>query len=213
MTLYGISGLGADKRVCDYLTLNCKFIPIEWIEPVKNETIEGYAARLSKVIDQTGEFGILGVSFGGLVAVEISKIINPNLTILISSAETKYELRPVIKALGKTRLSKLIPANLFDPPRKITHFLFGTDSKELLNNILDDTDLHFTKWAVNELLNWKNVDHVEQILKLSGTRDKLIPPIKDPKINLIKGGGHFIIVDKAAEISEIINERIESLNI
>ena len=94
MKLYGLSGLGTDKRVFEYLTLDYEFIPIDWIEPRRKETIEEYALRLSELIDKNEDFGILGVSFGGLVAIEISKILNPKLTILISSVETKNELRP-----------------------------------------------------------------------------------------------------------------------
>lgn len=39
MKIYGISGLGADKRVFQFLTLNYEFISIDWITPNKNETI------------------------------------------------------------------------------------------------------------------------------------------------------------------------------
>ena len=87
MKVYGISGLGADKRVFEKLTLDLELIPIDWITPYKNERIEDYAKRLSKKIDKKEEFIIIGVSFGGLIATEISKILKSKLTILISSAE------------------------------------------------------------------------------------------------------------------------------
>lgn len=208
MKLYGISGLGADKRVFDYLALDCDFIPIEWIEPKPNESIEDYSLRLSAVIDNDIEFGILGVSFGGLIATEISKILKPVLTILISSVETKYELRPLIKAIGKLNLTKVIPLKLFDPPRKIAHFLFGTNKTQLLDSILDDSDIRFTKWAICELVSWKNQEKLESVLKIGGTKDKLIPSRWIENTNLINGGGHFMIVDKATEISKLINEKI-----
>ena len=65
MKIYGISGLGADQRVFKYLKLDCEFIPIDWITPLKRESIENYALRLAQVIDTNEAFGILGVSFGG----------------------------------------------------------------------------------------------------------------------------------------------------
>lgn len=209
MRIYGISGLGADKRVFERLTLECEFIPIDWIQPLQNESIEDYSKRISAVIDQDNDYGILGVSFGGLIAVEISKVLNPILTVLISSAETKLDLRTVFRGIGKTGITSLIPSQFFDPPRAIAHFIFGTNEKDLLNDILDDTDLKFTKWAVNELLNWKNTQRLERVLKISGTDDKLIPPNKDEKIHLIKGGEHFMIVDRATEISQIINQEMK----
>lgn len=115
MKIYGISGLGADERVFKFLNLKFEFVPISWIEPLKNETIENYSKRLSKIIDSKKDFCLIGVSFGGLIAVEISKILNPKLTILISSAHTKDELRPIYRWFGKTKLIKIIPTFLFDP--------------------------------------------------------------------------------------------------
>ncbi|MBW6483698.1 MAG: alpha/beta hydrolase [Vicingaceae bacterium] len=205
MKIYGISGLGADESVFKYLNLKHKIIPLAWIKHDKNESLEHYASRLAANIDINEDFGVLGVSFGGLVAVEISKILNPKVTILISSVETKDELGFLIKGLGKMNLVKYLPSKIFNPPKKIAHFLFGTDNKELLNKILDDTDLDFTKWAVNELLNWKNTTTLSSIIKISGTNDKLLPPTKANNTILIEKGEHFMIVDKANEISELIN--------
>ena len=95
MKLYVISGLGADKRVFQYLTLNYELIPIDQINPQGNESIKTYSIRLAQKIDTSEKFGIVGVSFGGLVAVEISKQLKPAITILISSVETRGELRQI----------------------------------------------------------------------------------------------------------------------
>lgn len=208
MKIYGISGLGADKRVFNFLKINCEFIPIEWIKPIKNESIENYSKRLSIVIETDSDFGILGVSFGGLIAVEISKFLNPKLTILISSAETKNELRGIYKLFGKTNIIKLIPNQFFNPPRFAAHYLFGADNKKLLNEILDDTDLQFAKWAVSKLTTWKNKVKINPVLKISGTKDKLLRPDSDKNTVLIENGEHFMIVDKSIEISNLINTHL-----
>tara|TARA_R110002126_G_scaffold55819_6_gene149726 strand:+ start:36672 stop:37151 length:480 start_codon:yes stop_codon:yes gene_type:complete len=159
MKIFAISGLGADQRVFKFLTLKHELIPIEWIKPQKKETIIEYSKRLIEKhqIENEKEFGILGVSFGGLIATEISKITNPKITILISSVETKNELSGIIRLFGKTKIIELIPERFLKPPKFIAHFMFGTKNKELLNSILDDTDLNFTKWAIRALINWQNV--------------------------------------------------------
>jgi len=205
MKIYAISGLGADQRVFKFLQLDHELIPINWIIPLKNEPIQSYALRLAKSIDLEEEFALLGVSFGGLIAVELSKILNPKITILISSIETKNELNPMFRWFGNTRINKLFPVSFFNPPRWIAYYLFGTNKKQLLNSILNDTDLNFAKWAVNELLNWKNEDSLANVVKISGSNDKILPPPKNSEIILISGGEHFMIVDRADEISEIIN--------
>lgn len=211
MKIYGISGLGADKRVFKYLTLEHELIPVDWIKPKPKETIIEYSKRLIKEyeIGKTSEFGILGVSFGGLIATEISKLTNPKFTILISSVETRKELSGIIKFAGKSKLIELIPKSLLNPPKAIAHFIFGTKKKELLNSILDDTDLIFAKWAIRELMNWKNQSEIPNLIKIGGTKDKLLPP-KGKNTILIEKGEHFMIVDKANEISEIINREIKT---
>ncbi len=209
MKIYGISGLGADKRVFDRLSLSHELIPIDWIDPTPNESIQSYSSRLKEVIDTSEPFVLIGVSFGGLIAIEISKILQPELTILISSAETKNELRSIYRGFGKTNLIKLIPHQLFDMPRGLATFIFGTDEKQLLTDILNDTDLSFVKWAIGELTHWKNETKLGNVITISGSKDKLIPPSQPDY--LILGGEHFMIVDRADTISTIINDEIRRI--
>lgn len=210
MKIYGFSGLGADERVFEYLDLNCEFIPVNWIDPRPEEAIEEYCKRLIHGLDipKSDQIGILGVSFGGLIAIEVSKLINPKFCILISSVETRNDLRSLYKGIGKTGIINLIPSKLLAPPKKIAHFLFGTNKKDLLNSIMDDTDLNFLKWALSALMNWKNEEVLPYTLKIGGTKDRLLPS-KSKNTVLIEGGEHFMIVDRAEEISEIINRKIE----
>ncbi|MEL6833094.1 MAG: alpha/beta hydrolase [Bacteroidota bacterium] len=208
MKIYAISGLGADERVFSYLELQGELIALQWLKPRTNEPLESYALRMAEKVNQAEPFALLGVSFGGLVAVEMSKVLQPNLTILISSVETKDELSTVYRLLGKTKLVKWIPYPLFDPPRMLASWVFGAKRKALLNEILNDTDLKFAKWAVNALLTWQNTTKLTTpLLKIGGTNDKLLPP--QGNTILIENGAHFMIVDRAEEISQIINERLE----
>ena len=62
--IYLISGLGADERVfqnLDFGRLKPTFI--KWIEPIKNETIEEYALRLSLQIKIERIIGIVDKCF------------------------------------------------------------------------------------------------------------------------------------------------------
>lgn len=211
MKIYAISGLGADSRVFNFLTLDLKIIPLEWISPLEKETIEHYALRLSQKINQTEPFILMGVSFGGIMATEIAKITQPKATILISSAELKTELRWIYRTISTTRIIPLLPTSFFNLPRFISSWLFGTTHKQLLHNILDDTDLEFTKWAIIQLTTWKNIETIRNCYKICGSKDKLIPPNpKAPNVHHIQNGEHLMIVDKAKEISSIINQFILS---
>ena len=70
-----MSGLGVDKRVFDNINfgkLDLEFI--DWIEPTKKESLQDYSSRISKKVTSENPI-LIGLSFGGIVAVEISKII------------------------------------------------------------------------------------------------------------------------------------------
>lgn len=208
MKIYCISGLGADRRVFDYLNLDLELIPIDWIEPKTHESIQDYSLRLSKFIDTRSDFGILGVSFGGLVAIEISKTLKPSFTILISSVATKTEIPSLYRLVGKSGFLKHIPEYLFNPPLWLAHYLFGAKNTDLLDKILNDTDLRFTKWAINQLVHWNNEDRIQNLIRVHGTKDKLLPYRGKGDVEFVKNGEHLMIVDEAEEVSRIINEVI-----
>lgn len=128
MTIYGISGLGADERVFQYLELSQKIEPINWIKPLYKESMHSYCNRLSnQIIDD--DFVLIAVSFGGLVAIELNKILKPKYTILISSAETKQDLRKIYKLFGKLGFINLLPGSFFNLPNRIMSWLFGAKNK------------------------------------------------------------------------------------
>ena len=209
--IYIFSGLGVDKRVFDKIdfgNLNPKFV--DWIEPKKNESIENYCKRIYQEIKEENPI-LVGLSFGGIVAVEISKIIKTQNVILIASAKTKTELPLLYRIAGSLRITKLIPASILKQQNFLTNWFFGVNSNEdkiLLGKILEDTNNKFLKWAINEIANWKNTSEPMNFIHIHGNNDKIIP-IKNVKVNItIENGGHFMTVNKAKEIEHIIKNAI-----
>lgn len=204
MKLYLIGGLGADERVFKYLNLNTHTEIIQWIDPKPKEGLDSYAKRLLAQINSEEEFGILGVSFGGIVALEISKHLKPNKVILISSVETNDQLPKIYLTIGKSGILNIIPNSLIKPPNLILSFLFGAKNTELLKEIIRDTKPAFIRWSLNSIVNWTNDSNTIETIRIHGTNDKLIP-LKGKAIK-VKDGGHFMIADKAEEISKLVNK-------
>ncbi|AWA31065.1 alpha/beta hydrolase [Flavobacterium magnum] len=205
--IYIFSGLGVDRRVFDNIDfgdLDIEFV--EWIEPIKNENLENYAKRISKKIVSANPI-LVGLSFGGILAVEISKFLKPRKIILIASAKTRYELPKIYRVAGKMKLNKLLPSSMLKMQNFITNWFFGVETKDdklLLNNVLIDTNPKFLRWAINEIVNWKNETYPENYIHLHGTKDQIIP-IENVNVNFeIKNGGHFMTVNKPKEIETIL---------
>ncbi len=208
--VYCISGLGADQRVFQGLDINHELIPLPWIPPMKEESLQSYAHRLAAEIDKSNKVILLGVSFGGMIAVEIGKILDVEKTIIISSAETASDLGWKIGLVRKLGLIHVIPHSWLRPPSWLAVWIFGARNKKLLRAILKDTDTCFAKWAMKAVLSWRNQEKSSRTVKICGTKDRVIPPASKGNTYLIKGGSHFMIVDKAHEVSAIINEVLEA---
>lgn len=210
--IYIFSGLGVDKRVFDHIDfagLNVDFV--NWIDPLEKESIESYAQRISKNFESNSI--LIRLSFGGMLAVEVSKIIPTKKILLIASAKNKNELPTWFLIAGKLQLNRLVPSSLFKTTNFITNWLFGANTspeKKLLKNIIKDTDLKFLKWAINQIVNWQNLSVPQNCIHIHGTNDRILP-IKNVKADYhISNGGHFMTINKAKEIEYIINKNCNS---
>lgn len=208
--IYGLSGMGVDSRVFVNLSLENELVVLDWIAPQKNERIRHYANRLSQKIDATQPFILVGVSFGGIMAIEIAKIIEPKAIILISSAQTKSELRKIYRFLGRVHLMKIVPKTMLHPPAWLLQIFLGTAKRAMVKEILNDMEADFTHWALSELMKWDHDEVMKNCIKISGSRDLLMPLRKSKNNSVIKGGTHFMIVDRANEVSMLINNIIKS---
>ena len=205
-TIYLISGLGADARV--FQRLDFKHFEtriIQWIDPKPNETLAGYALRLSMQID-THKPILIGVSFGGMLAVEISQIIDCQKIILISSAKNSREIPSIYRLFGRLGLHRLIPVRLLKHANMLTYFFFGMKTKaekELLKGILDATDPVFLKWAMDAIVHWQNEALVPGLVHLHGDNDRILP-IKNISAAdfTILNGGHLMTFCQASEIND-----------
>ncbi|MGV8994487.1 MAG: alpha/beta hydrolase [Flavobacterium sp.] len=170
--IYIFSGLGADERVfqkLDFSGIDVTFIT--WIIPLEKESIEQYATRLLNQIPSKNPI-VIGLSFGGIMAVEIAKQIETKKIILIASAKTKDEIPFYFRLVGKLNLHKILPASLLKSSNLVTNWFFGTctlEDKQLLKQILIDTNPFFLKWALDKVAKWKNVDQPKNIFHITET--------------------------------------------
>ncbi len=214
--IYLISGLGADERVFSYLSFDNHITHhIKWFTPNNDESLSEYAKRLSVQI-QNNKPIIIGVSFGGIIAVELSKIIPYDKIIIISSAKNCYELPYYYKLAGGLRLYTIIPKNTLKWYNFIIAYLFGaltSEEKLLLKAIIEDTDVYFAKWAISRILTWKSLHlNTPNLYHIHGTRDRLIPFNNIMNCIKVDDGSHFMIVNKAKHINSIINDILLSVN-
>lgn len=207
--VYIFSGLGTDERVFKDIDLT-GYSPVfvKWIAPYKDETIENYSRRLTTQITSDHPT-LIGLSFGGMVAMEVCKHIEAEHLILIASAKTKNEIPFYFRMAGYLRLDRLVPTAWMKSPNFIDNWLFGLtgeSDKRLLKEILEDTDPAFLRWAINQILHWKNNQTFSKVTHIHGRSDRILPYRFINADISIDQGGHFMTVNKSDELTRVIRD-------
>ncbi len=213
---YILSGLGADERVFDNIDFGHYkpvFIPWESVDP--KQSFESYIKQLSERVLEPNPI-LIGISFGGIVAQEMSALLNNCPVLILASVKTRAELPLWMKAGGKIGLQKLIPIKKLLKNKKGNHWFFGTktdEEKTILNQILADSDPLFTKWAIHQIVSWKRKTPVSsKVLHIHGTKDRIFHIRKLHPDYIIESGTHFMTVSQPEELSFTIQQALEKLS-
>ena len=217
MNVYFISGLGADRRAFDKIKLDTHHIVhhIDWLEPELNESIQHYAKRMSQNIDATQPFALVGLSFGGIMSIEIDKLINAKKIILISSVSHRKELPWYFKLSSVLRVHKLGFAHSIKHNERLMFWFFGTQSNKLkayLKEMIDGVSEYYLKWSMHQIVNWKQEHKPPNVFHIHGTLDKIFPIGNIQADKIIVKGSHFMVVTHGKQISEEINASLEKEN-
>jgi hypothetical protein len=212
--VYFISGLGADHRLYEkQIAAGLPIKVIDWKIPFPNESIEGYAKRMADEISPTNQcIFIGGVSFGGIMAIEMHKHISNAKIIIISSIKSSIEIPLHIKMWKYFPIYKILSGTLIKKAGILAKFIFGSMEKEdvkVFTTMVSEADPVFIKWAMHQIVNWKNKKYPDNILHIHGSKDLIFPIIylKKP-FTKIMAGTHIMIRTQSDEINFLLTEEI-----
>lgn len=213
--IYCISGLGADERVFSKFQFPEHEIHfIKWITPEKNETIENYAKKLIQQIQHPNPI-LIGLSFGGMMCIEIANQIKIEFIILVSSIKSTGEMPLWMRLSGKLKLNKIFPMRSFKLIEPIEDYNLGVttkEEKEMVNAYRKNIDQRYADWSINTILNWKSKNINTPIFHIHGDKDRIFS-IKNLKADhVIASGGHFMIMNKSDEVNACINSILQKHN-
>lgn len=208
--VYFISGLGADWRMFQFLKLpdHLEQHQIQWLVPQSfHEPLEDYARRLLPQIQDPKPI-LVGFSFGGLVAIELAKIIHPLQTIIISSLATRHALPWYYRLAGKTLMHKYMPFQVMQNTYPIAPYFFGAKSpyeRRLLKSVFFRINESFLRWALARLLDWKQETILPGLVQIHGTADKVLPMTDSLNTIKVQDGEHLMVIHRAEEVSAILS--------
>ncbi|MCB2378541.1 alpha/beta hydrolase [Hymenobacter sp. BT635] len=206
---YLIPGLGADERVFKNLLplLDGEAHVMAWPTPEADETLPHYVARMAAAIPPEQPCLVVGVSFGGVAALEIARLRPKARAVLVSSIPDADSLPLLLRVIRGTGVYKLFPPQWLKLFPRAGQWYFGVRNGEeyqIFKQILRDMDQAYTRWAIDRLLHWDSTNAGRSI-QILGSHDRVFPPGPAPVDHLIPGGTHFMVLSHAPEISRILN--------
>ncbi len=211
--IYFVPGLAANKSIFEYVSLPQEHFELhflEWIIPLSiEESIEDYAKRMCEPIVHENPI-LVGVSFGGIMVQEMSKLINPKKVIIISSIKNRDELPNRLKLAQKTKAYKLFPTKVIQNIENYDAYFFNDFLKkrsELYKTYLSVRDSKYLEWAIHNVLNWEQKTSLDNIIHIHGNKDEVFPFKHINNAIEVNNGTHIMILDKAKTISSILKEK------
>ncbi len=214
--VYLIPGQGADYRLFSNLNLDAGFdtVYIHYSTPPKRCSLKNYAKLLSQQIDTTENFILVGVSIGGMIAVEMSELLQPLKTIIISSAKCRKELPHRYRFMRVIPLQKIVPAILYKWGAFVAQPLIEPDRKHgkpIFLDMLKDKEPRFLKRTANMIINWDRNSYSDSIFHIHGTNDHTLPLRFVQPDKTISGGSHMMVLTRADEVNQVLKEYLENV--
>ena len=211
MVIYAIPGLGTTEKLFVNTKISgVEIIVLKWPTPDKNDTMQSYAKKFISQIDTSVPFSLLGVSFGGMLCVELTKMISPQKTFLISTCKSRKELPWFIKMMKHFSLHKIISEKQHRKMAYQGRWIIGFGKAyipEFLGMVNNMTENYF-KYCINIIVSWEGKELPKNSIHIHGDADRLLWYKYVKSDYTIKQGSHAMVVFKAEEINQIIEKEI-----
>jgi pimeloyl-ACP methyl ester carboxylesterase len=205
-----LPGLGGDPRLFDgQRSAFPELVTPRWIEPDTNESLADYAARFATVIDPGRPCFLGGVSFGGVVALEVASHLKTRECYLLGSIRSPKQMPNRLKILSSI-------ASLIIIPKRLSPWVLTCGGRWLNPMVrgalhqLKDSDETFLRWAAGAILKWTPSAGVERVrvVQIHGDRDRVFPIGQVSADKTIARAGHLVSLTHGKEVNQFLRERM-----
>lgn len=204
-----LGGMTPDARIFQQLLPRLpNALVVPWIEPENGESLEHYSKRLAKTLSVTEPVVLCGVSFGGIVAMEVARSIDAKACVLISSIRSPRELPPWLRIwrfmggkAGSVLLNGIGTAARLFPS-------YARSRATVRLSKLGGRSGAWHRWATSAVLGWnpRPLPGSTSIIQIHGDRDGTFPIRYLRPDLLISGGDHVMALTHAERLAELLAE-------
>lgn len=191
-----LPGMGATAAMYNGLKHKLDF-PITFLNWPAYRGEKSYADVARRVIEDhhiTPQDIVAGSSLGGMVALEIAKLMDVKAVVLLGSAVRRTEVQTLL-----TLLAPIASA----APMTIIQALVGKH-RNLVSSMFADSDPEFIRAMCAFLPSWKGYDGpMEKVFRLHGRKDHVIP-CPAAGCEVVDAAGHLLAITHAAETATFL---------
>lgn len=189
-----------------------------WIPAKSGESLADYARRMASAVDPGGPCIVGGTSFGGFVAVEMTRYLaDCRGCVLISSVRSPRFLPRRIRWLR-------VASPFFAPwsyrfavaatpvlSRAITPLVRPAVTRFLRHVAKSDSE--FLRWATYATLRWTDAGaQTVPIRHIHGASDLTLPPGGIGADEVVAGAGHLLVMTHASAVNAFIGRAIDQFS-
>jgi pimeloyl-ACP methyl ester carboxylesterase len=212
-------GLGADPRMFAAQQsafgddLECP----DWLAPGPDETFDDYACRWAQQLEaKPGDDRPLflgGVSFGGMVAMQIAQHLSPTAVILIGSCRSRNAKPPrwqVARRVGDLIPDWMLGRRTLAAAALWVSLLDQLDGphRSLLMSMAGDSEPELIRWSGHACADWgfdpADVPGFPPIHQIHGRLDAIIPLHHGDPDHVIPDGRHIILFSHRQTVNRYI---------
>jgi pimeloyl-ACP methyl ester carboxylesterase len=208
MHFYLIPGMGANAQLYSKFQLPGVMHALDWPHHGDARTLADYAKILASQITTTHNI-LVGSSMGGMVATELSHLVRPMATILLSAPSGRHQFPMTLKTLDHLGLHKIVgPQQLYRLAHAADLFMGfkNPEDRKRFYDMLQTNGPEFLHFSVRAVLAWQH-DSVPTgpYIHVLGSRDRLFKAHKIPHSAVVRGAGHFATHEKSEVICKLID--------
>jgi pimeloyl-ACP methyl ester carboxylesterase len=208
--VYLIAGQGSDSAIFQNFTWDStqyEIVHVVCRTPKKNELMRAYSHDLITQIDTSQKFSLIGVSLGGMLAVELTAMIHPEKTIIISSAKSAGEIPWRYRFMKRFKAYNAISPRRYKKSSSRVQGVVEPDrnnNERVFKEMLARKDPLFLKRATHMIVQWDRKELPKEIIHIHGTDDHTLPIRFVNPTFVIENGSHMMTLTRSEEIFEII---------
>lgn len=207
-------GMGADDRLFEPqqaagLHFEVPAMPI----PRRTDRLSDYAARLADQLKLDRDCVVLGVSFGGMVAAELGRLLNPRGVIQIASCRSRAAI---------PRYYWPVRWASFVLPDAVIRYRVGASSRimarleslspeqyALVRRMSVSIPIPYLRQVGRMILTWGGIPSLAcPCFHIHGGRDRIIPASGVQPTEVVPQGGHLINLTHADQVNRFLERSL-----